>query len=132
MLTLTAFEAPPPPPPGEAGLKTVTATVLALATSAALICAVNCVALTKVVGRSKPFQRITELLMKFVPVAVSVKAALPEVTEFGLTLVSTGVGFIVTMLSVSAFDVPPPPPAEAGLTTVMLAVPALAISLAVT
>ena len=123
MLTLIAFEAPPP----GAGLKTVTATELALATSAALICAVSCVELIKVVGRFKPFQRITEPLMKFVPVAVSRKAGLPAVTELGLMLVSVGVGLLLLTVSVCAPDAPPP---GAGLKTVMASDAALAMSLA--
>src|SRR5262249_7669462 len=79
------------PPPG-AGLKTVTCAVPATAMSPAGICAVNCVELTKVVGRSAPFQRTTEPLMKFVPVTVKVKAAPPVITAFGFKLVSVGAG----------------------------------------
>jgi len=39
------------------------------------IVAVNCVVLEKLVGRSDPFQRTTELAMKLLPCTVRVKAA---------------------------------------------------------
>ena len=129
MPTLTELEAPPP----GAGLNTVILAVPALAISAAGICAVSWVLLTKVVVRSAPFQRTTELLMKFVPLTVNVNAAPPAVSELGLTLLMVGVGFVCVTVKLNALDAPPPPPppAEAGLNTVTCAVPALAISAAV-
>ena len=54
------------------------------------IAAVSCVAETKVVGRAAPFQFTVELLTKFVPLTVSVKAAPQACAEFGLRLVSVG------------------------------------------
>ena len=68
------------PPPG-VGLKTVTLAVPALAKSAAGIVALNCVALPKVVVRSAPFHRTLDMLMKFVPLTVSVNSALPTRAE---------------------------------------------------
>src|SRR4029434_7767912 len=64
---------------------------------------------------------------KPVPVTVSVKAALPAVTLAGLRLVMVGVGFTLATVNERAPDVPPP---GAGVNTVMLGVPAAAISLA--
>src|SRR5262245_53784921 len=49
--------------------------------------------LTNVVGRSAPFQRTTEPLIKFVPVRVSVKPAPPVGALLGLSCVSVGTGF---------------------------------------
>jgi len=80
---------------------------------------------TKVVGRSLPFQRTTELLTKFVPVMVSVNPPLPVTTVAGLMLLIVGNGFV--MVKVAVLDVPPP---GAGLKTVTFAVPAVATSLA--
>ena len=62
-------------------MKTVTEAVPGLAMSVARMAAVNRVALTKVVVRLLPFHCTTELLIKFVPFTVNVKAAplaLPE------------------------------------------------------
>ncbi len=80
---------------------------------------------TKVVGRSLPFQRTTELLTKFVPVMVRVNPPLPVTTVAGLMLLIVGNGFV--MVKVAVLDVPPP---GAGLKTVTFAVPAVATSLA--
>ena len=82
---------PDVPPPG-VGLKTVTCAVPALVKSVAGICAVNCVALTKVVVRSCPFHFTRELLIKPVPLIVSVKAALPACAAFGFRFVIAGSG----------------------------------------
>src|SRR5262249_27447402 len=114
------------PPPG-AGLKTVTCAVPALATSLAGICAVNCVALTKAVCRSAPFQRTIAPLTKLVPVTVKLKAALPACAAFGFELASGGVGLGCVIVKVAGLDEPPP---GAGLRTTMETVPALATSLA--
>ena len=77
--------------PGEAlaaGLETDTVAVPENAVSVAGICAVSCVALTKVVGRATPFQFTVEaptaepftveLFTKFVPLTVSVIPAVPQ------------------------------------------------------
>ena len=79
------------PPPG-AGLKTVILAVPGLAKSDAGICAVNCVALTNIVGRLAPFQRTTELATKFVPVRVKVTPGAPTNTGLGVMLVNVGTG----------------------------------------
>ena len=54
-------------PPAGAGLKTVIGNVPAVATSVAVSCAVNCVELTSVVGRSTAPRRTMELLLKLLP-----------------------------------------------------------------
>jgi len=64
------------PPPG-AGFKTVTSKVPALATSPAKIEAVSWVGLTNVVGLADPPNDTVELVIKFVPLMVSVKPPLP-------------------------------------------------------
>ena len=90
------------PPPGE-GLNTVTEALPVLATSEAVIEAVNWVALTNVVVRLEPFHRTTELEMKEEPVTVSVKSASPAFALVGLSDVILGTGFC-------GVGVPPPPP----------------------
>ena len=112
------------PPPG-AGLKTVTFAVPAVATSLAGMAAVSWVLETKVVGRSLPFQRTTELVTKFVPVMTRVNPPLPATAVAGLMLLIVGAGLV--MVNVAAPDSPPP---GAGLKTVTFAVPAVATSLA--
>ena len=114
------------PPPG-VGLNTVTKAVPAVAMSAAVICAWSWVLLTNVVIRFVPFQRITDVMAKFDPVAVSVKAAPPATTLVGLIEVSVGAGFVAVMVNVAALDVPPP---GVGLNTVTEAVPVAAMSVA--
>ena len=66
------------PPPG-AGLETVIGNVPVAAISGAGISAVNCVELTRVVARASPLKLRTELLLKFVPVAISVNAPVPTI-----------------------------------------------------
>jgi len=112
------------PPPG-AGLKTVTEAVPAVAMSAAVICAVSCVLLPKVVVLALPFQRTTDELLKFVPVTVSVNAGSPAVLLLGEIEVSVGAGLL--MVKVWVPDVPPP---GVGVKTVTGTVPAAAMSLA--
>jgi hypothetical protein len=111
------------PPPG-VGLKTVTVAVPAVAMSAAVIAAVNCVLLTNVVVRLDPFQRTVEVLRKLVPLAVSVNATPPAVALVGEIEVSEGRGLL--MVKVWGLEVPPP---GAGFTTVTLALPTVAMSL---
>ncbi len=79
---------------------------------------------TKVVVRLDPFHWTTELPTKFDPSAVRTNPDPPAETELGLRELSEGSAATVNG---SAFDVPPP---GAGVKTVTLAVPALAISLA--
>ena len=79
------------PPPGD-GLRTLMPAVPGAAISAAPIAAVNCVALTNVVGRALPFQRASELGVNPVPVSVSVKAGPPSAVLVGLKAVSVGLG----------------------------------------
>ena len=112
------------PPPG-AGLNTVTWAVAALAMSAAVIAAVNWVALTYVVVRAEPLQLTTEPLAKPVPLTVRVKAAPPAVALEGERLVRVGTGLDALMVKAEAVEVPPP---GVGLKTVTWAVPAVAMS----
>lgn len=112
------------PPPG-AGLVTVTGNVPALPMSAAVIDAVSCVALTKVVVRAAPLKFTTEVDTKFVPFTVSVNPALPAVALLGESEVIVGAGLL--MVNVCAEDVPPP---GAGLVAVTFKVPPVAMSAA--
>src|SRR5882724_458453 len=114
------------PPPG-VGLNTVTDAVPPVAISAAVICAWSCVALTYVVVRLLPFQRTTDVIAKFVPVAVSVNAAPPAEALVGEIELSVGTGFVEVMVNVCDPDVPPP---GVGLKTVTAAVPVAVMSLA--
>jgi len=84
-----AFEVPPP----GATFVTVTASVPAARTSAAVIVAVRVVDETKVVPRAEPFQFTTEPETKFVPKTVRVKDELPAVVDVGERLVVVGTGF---------------------------------------
>ena len=65
-MKVAAVDVPPPE-------NTVTEAVPAETMSALAMAAVSCVALTKVVGRSAPFQRTTEVELKLLPFTVSVK-----------------------------------------------------------
>lgn len=114
------------PPPG-VGLNTVTEAVPTVAMSAAVICAWSWVLLTNVVVRFVPFQRTTDVMAKFVPVAVSVKAALPAAALVGEIELRVGAGFVAVTVNVAALDVPPP---GVGLNTVTEAVPVAAMSVA--
>jgi hypothetical protein len=104
-------------------VNTVTVAVPAVAISVAEIAAVNRVSDTYVVERFDPFHCTTELDTKPVPFTVSVKPAPPAVPDDGLRLVVAGTGLL--MLMVCALEVPPP---GAGLYTVTVAVPVVAIS----
>ena len=73
----------------------MTAAVPLVAMSAAVIAAVNCVALTKVVVRFDPFHWTVEVLTKLVPYTVSVNAAPPAFAELGLRLVVAGTGLLI-------------------------------------
>ena len=103
MTKLTPEEVPPP----GVGLFTVTSGVPALAISAALIAAVSCVELTKVVVRAAPFQRTTETpSTKPLPFTVSVKPGPWARAVAGAIAVAVGAGLVTERLRV--LDVPPP------------------------
>src|SRR5580692_9898204 len=118
--SMVKVSAPDVPPPG-AGVTTVMPALPAVAMSVADTCAVSSVSLTKVVVSGVPFQLIADAATKSLPVTVRVKAGLPEATLDGDSALIEGTGFDALMESVSAPEVPPP---GAGVTTVMLAVPA--------
>ena len=122
IVNVCALEAPPP----GVGLKTVTGAVPAVAMSFARICAWSWVLLRKVVVRIAPFQRTTDELLKFVPVAVSVNAALPASALGGEIELSVGTGLLIVNV-----EAPEGPPPGVGLNTVTEAVPAVAMSAAV-
>jgi len=85
---------PDVPPPG-AGFVTVTVAVPAVAISAAVIAAVNCVALMKVVVLVAPLNFTTDVATKPVPLTVRVKAALPAVALIGEREVAVGAGLLM-------------------------------------
>ena len=74
-----------------------------------------------------PFQRTTDVMAKFVPVVVSVKAAPPANVLLGEIEVRVGTGFVAVIVNVTELDVPPP---GVGLKTVTAAVPVAVMSLA--
>src|SRR5262249_24095722 len=111
----------------EVGLVITTAGVPWLATSVACNAILTCVAESTVTVRAWPPTVALAPAAKPVPVTVSVKAVLPAVTLAGLRVLMLGVGFTGATVSGRAADVPPP---GAGVNTVMLGVPAAAISLA--
>src|SRR5437773_1445864 len=117
--------APDVPPPG-VGLKTVTENVPAACMSAALICAINCVALTNVVVRSLPLKRTSEALTKLVPLTVITSAPFPAMLFGGESVLIDGAALLT--VKVTALELPPP---GAGLKTVITGVPATATSVAV-
>lgn len=99
-----------------------------MAMSAAVMAAVNCVALTNVVVLATPLKFTVELAMKLVPVNVSVNAAPPAVPLVGEMDVRVGTGlFAMLTLKFTAVEVPPP---GVGLVTVTGNDPAVAISAA--
>jgi hypothetical protein len=122
IVNVTALEMPPP-----GGLTTVTLAVPTVLMSAAGTCAVNFEALTYVVGTVALFHSTTEVAMKLLPLTVSVKAAPPTVALVGDSDVATGTGLTLSMVNVTAAEVPPP---GVGLTMVTLAVPAVLMSAA--
>jgi hypothetical protein len=116
--------APDVPPPG-LGLVTVIFAVPEFVISVAGTWAVSCVALAKLVVSAVPFQFTTAPLTKLLPFTVSVNAAPPTNALAGES--EETIGAVLLIAKVTGADVPPP---GAGLVTVMLADPALAISLA--
>lgn len=112
------------PPPG-AGLVTVTLTAPGVTTCAAVIAAVSCVALTNVVVDAVPLKLTTDVETKLVPFTVKVNEAAPAVTLGGESVVTVGTGLFT--VNTEAAEVPPP---GAGLVTVTLTGPAVAMSAA--
>jgi hypothetical protein len=124
IVNVTEFDVPPP----GVGFVTVTAGVPAVATSLARIDAVSCVALTNVVVFAVPLNFTTELLTKFVPFTVSVRAPDPAATVDGESVVTVGPGFVpLVIVNATAFEIPPP---GVGFVTVTGGVPADATSVA--
>ena len=113
------------PPPG-AGFVTVIETVPAVAISAAVIAAVTCPPLTKVVVRGEPLKFTTDVEIRFVPFTIRENAAPPAVAEFGTNEVIVGTGFAAApILKLTEFDVPPP---GVGFVTVTAGVPTVVTS----
>jgi hypothetical protein len=104
-------------------LRTVTLALPAEAIRLAGTVALSWVALIKLVAIGDPFHSTFHPLTKPEPLTVSVKAAPPAMAEPGLSPAITGGAGL--MVNVAAFDKPPP-----GLSTVTLALPGEAISLA--
>lgn len=88
---LAEFEVPPPGP----GLKTVTATELVVAMSAAGMEASSCVLLIYVVVRLVPFQRTIELEIKLLPVTRMIIPGVPVAALLGDKLAIDGTGLEV-------------------------------------
>lgn len=82
---------------------------------------VNCEALTYVAGSAVAPQFAVAVVVKFVPLMVSVKSSPPAIAEAGLRLVMAGAGGLT--VKVAAGETPP------VVLTVTLAVPTLAIRL---
>jgi len=116
------------PPPG-AGVCTVTVNTPAEAISAAVTCAVSCVALAYVVASAVEPHITVDLLVKFDPFTVSGNAAEPATANAGDTLLIDGRGAETLIEKLDALEVPPP---GAGVCTVTEAVPAVATCNAVT
>lgn len=124
IVNVTEFDGPPP----GVGFETTTKGVPVLATSAARIAAVSCVALTNVVVLAVPLNKTDELEIKFVPVTVNVNAPDPAAAFAGEILLMVGTGLLpATTLKFTRFDWPPP---GAGFETATVGIPTLAISLA--
>jgi hypothetical protein len=117
IVNVVAPEAAPP------GFVAVTLALPAAAIRLAATDAVSWVALTNAVGSAEPFHRTVAPERKPVPFTVRVKAAAPELAEFGLRLVMAGTGVLTGKLK--AFDDTP-----SGSITTTVAVPAAAIRLA--
>jgi hypothetical protein len=122
IVKVSVLEVPPPAP----GLNAATDAVPAVAISAAVIDALSRFAFMKVVNRSDPFHRTTEVGIKFDPLTVRLKPAPPAVALDGLRLVRTGTPDLI--VKVNALEVPPP---GVGLNTVTDADPTAAMSAAV-
>jgi len=88
---------PDVPPPG-AGFVTVTVAVPAVAISAAVIAAVNCVAPTNVVVLAAPLNFTTDVDTKPVPLTVRVKAVPPTVVLVGEREVAVAAGLLMVKI----------------------------------
>ena len=93
-------------PPLGGGLNTVILAVPAVCRSAAVICVVSWLELTKVVVRFVPLYFMTEPLKKLLPLTVRVKPAPPTSAVLGASVVIAGSGLVTTILSEE--EVPPP------------------------
>ena len=102
MVKLWATESPPPGP----GLNTVTWAVPAVAMSLAKTEAFNWLLVTKVVARSLPLQRTTELEMKFEPLAFKVNPGPPTMALLGDTVENDGTGLPACITMRSAWAIP--------------------------
>jgi hypothetical protein len=121
IVNVTEFDMPPP----GGGLKTVTAAVPGSLVRLAGIVAVSLPALTKVVSRSVPFQRTTDVGVNPLPLTVRVRAGPSGATDVGLMLVILGTGPGSFMVKLTEFELP-----INEVKTVMATVPASAMSLA--
>ena len=83
------------PPPG-AEVKTFTVVCPGKEISDAVICAVSCVELRKVVTRAKPFHTMTDCGAKSLPLTVRVKPGWPAVTLEGKSDWIFGDGLLIT------------------------------------
>jgi len=110
------------PPPG-AGLVTATGNVPPVAISAAVMAAVNWVALINVVVVAVPLNFTLAPLTNPVPFTVNVNAALPAVALAGASPVIVGAGLLI--VNIRFAEVPPP---GAGLLTATFTVPAVRIA----
>jgi hypothetical protein len=112
-------------------LDTVMFTVPTAAVSAAVIAAVTCVALTKVVGRGEPFQFTTTPLPKPVPLTVSVRPTGLQYAVDADPVVDAERDVMVgaTTGNATPLDAPPPPP-DVVLKTVTVGDPTDATSVA--
>jgi hypothetical protein len=107
---LTAEEVPP----AGVGLNTVIGKLPPVCTSAAVICAVNWVELTRVAGRLLPLKRTIELPLKLVPLTVNTKSASPAILLAGEMLLTVGTGLLTVRFTAVVL-----PPLGAGLKTVI-------------
>src|SRR6185437_1496629 len=97
------------------------------ATSVALIWALTCVELMKVVGRTLPFHVTTSFTVKLFPFTVSVNALSPALALTGENeLIVRPPGCAATIVKSSPFCDGPPP--GGGFTSVMLPIPAATTS----
>jgi hypothetical protein len=111
------------PPPG-VGLKTVTPAVPIAAISSGEIEVVSWLLLIKLVVLLELFHRTIEVLTKFEPFTVNVKAEPPGGIEAGERLVMDGEGLLIVKVIESAGSL------QSGLETVTFAEPPVAISFA--
>jgi len=123
LLTVNAVAAEVPPP--GVGLVTVIFAVEAVATSAAVMLAVTCVELAKVVVLALPLKFTLDPFTKFVPFTVRVNAAAPAVTLEGERLATVGDGLLITKAAGAE-----PPAVGAGLVTTTFTLAATAMSAA--